>query len=243
MYYELSFKENIAYYIVSSISLFIIGYLFYHMIIVLIAFTFISIPLKKYVQKIKNHFVYMKILREFKDVLMGFSLEFDSNGNIISAIRGAMVFLENNYFNKSILLLEFKKILLKLEHNNFNDVSLFIDLGAKLKVKDISDFFMIYSICKETGADIGYAIRKGSEIISNKVKLDKEVRDMVFQRKLEGYIIFSIPIIVLTFLNIFAFEYISVIYSSLAGNLIMTLSLILIVVSMFMIIKITDIRV
>ncbi|HZK88432.1 MAG TPA: hypothetical protein VFC27_04680, partial [Anaerovoracaceae bacterium] len=84
----------------------------------------------------------------------------------------------------------------------------------------------VYAICKETGGDMEKAIVKTSQIIMEKMNIEKEMRVLSAQKKFEGKLISIMPILVIIFLRITSPSYLEPLYATLAGKIIMSLSLI-----------------
>ena len=75
-------------------------------------------------------------------------------------------------------------------------------------MEDIENFARTYSTCKETGGNIIKAVGDACEVISEKISISKEIKAITNQKKVEGRIILIMPIVVLTLLNLFAYDYI-----------------------------------
>ncbi len=97
-----------------------------------------------------------------------------------------------------------------------------MDLAFASGLEDVYDFVTIYSICKTTGASLIIALSKAASVIIDKMTIDREIKELVRRKESEGLIIFIMPILVILFLNLFAPDYISPLYETLAGRIIMT---------------------
>ncbi len=87
------------------------------------------------------------------------------------------------------------------------------------------------------------AIYKISDLICQKIEVEKEIKQIISQRKFEGKIITVMPILVLLFLRILSPEYLSIMYTGLPGRIAMTLALMGIYMAYRMIERITDIEI
>ena len=109
-----------------------------------------------------------------------------------------------------------------MEVGGENDVTVLMDLAMASGTEDVYDFVTIYSICKSTGASLIVALSKAASVIIDKMTIDREVQELVRRKKGEGMVIFLMPVAVILFLNIFAPDYISPLYETMAGRIIMT---------------------
>lgn len=67
------------------------------------------------------------------------------------------------------------------------------------------------------------ALNKAASVIIDKMTIENEIRAMANRKKNESMILFIMPFLVILFLNIFSPDYISPLYESLVGRLIMTI--------------------
>ena len=80
-------------------------------------------------------------------------------------------------------------------------------------------------------------------IMTDKMAIRREIRTLTAQKQLEGRIISVMPILVIMGLNVFSPEYLEVLYTTVAGRLIMTAALGGIAASFFLTQKLLDIRI
>lgn len=81
------------------------------------------------------------------------------------------------------------------------------------------------------------------EILNDKMSIEKEIKTLVAQKKLEGKIITVMPLCVIIFLNIISPDYLQVLYSTFAGRIVMTLALAGMATAYLMTERLTDIEV
>ena len=110
-------------------------------------------------------------------------------------------------------------------------------------MEDIKNFVDVYLACRTTGADLETVIGNSTEILMDKIDIEKEIRALTAQKQFEGKIITVMPVAVVVLLNILSPDYLSVMYSTLTGRLLMTLSLAGIAVSYIMTQKLMRIEV
>ena len=132
---------------------------------------------------------------------------------------------------------------MNIAENNVVDIEVWDDFAKRSGMEDIENFARTYSTCKETGGNIIKAVGDACEVISEKISISKEIKAITNQKKVEGRIILIMPIVVLTLLNLFAYDYIAPMYTSSSGRVMMGVALGLLIVAVYMVEKITRIRV
>ena len=99
------------------------------------------------------------------------------------------------------------------------------DFALRTSIDDISDFVDIYLTCRETGGDLVKVLTKASEVIMDKITIEKEINTITAQKRFEAKILTAIPFVVILFLQLVSPDYLSVLYQGIQGRFIMTLAL------------------
>ena len=138
------------------------------------------------------------------------------------AIAESIPSLKNIYGNKAILTGDLEKAYERMERGGENDVRVLLDISEASGLEDVQDFVTIYSICKDTGADLITALNKAAAVIMEKMSIDREIDELVRRKESEGLVIFAMPALIILFLNLTAPDYIAPLYETIAGRIIMT---------------------
>ena len=220
--YSFSKTENVLFWICMALAGLLISYLMYRNII----FSAVIIPLAPYLRKTVRTILAdrrrQRYMDEFKDFLFMASTSIGAGRSMKDAISESIPTLESIHGRDSILAGELGKAYERMETGGENDVAVLMDLAAASGSEDVYDFVTIYSICKSTGASLIIALSKAAGVIIDKMTIDREVQELVRRKKGEGLVIFLMPVAVILFLNIFAPDYISPLYETMAGRIIMT---------------------
>ena len=220
--YEFSRKNNAVFYSWLAAAGLIISYLMYRNIL----FAVVIIP---FARKIKS-FVTESIIKsrrrryltEFKDFLFMASTAIGAGRSMKDAIGESIPSLRNIYGKRSILAADLSKAYERMETGGENDVSVLRDLADASGLEDVKDFVTIYSICKTTGASLITALGKAAGVIMEKMSIDREIEELVRRKESEGLVIFSMPPLIILFLNLTAPDYLAPLYETVAGRIIMT---------------------
>ena len=127
--------------------------------------------------------------------------------------------------------------------NKESDKVLLRDLAVRSGSEDISDFVQVYITCRNMGGNLEKIIGHTTEILTDKMNIDRVIRTITSQKKVEGRLISAMPLIMLLMLNIFSFSYIEPLYTTLLGRILMTGALAASVYGVYLMEKIADIRV
>lgn len=178
--------------------------------------------IKAYIQELLVSRRESRFLEEFKDFLFMLSTSVGAGRGITEGISESMNGIRDIYGKESLLYPELKQMERRLTAGKEDEILVLDDLGKRTGYQDVKDFVIICSICRSTGANMILALNKAASVIIDKMTIENEIKGIVKRKEKEGLLIFSMPGIVLVFLNIMAGEYIEPLYSTIAGRVLMT---------------------
>lgn len=223
--YSFSRKESAVLYLCIVLLGIVLSLLFYRNII----FSVVIIPFSgKIIEYVRNTMIEKRradYLIQFKDFLFMASTAIGAGRSMKDAIAESIPGLSEIYGDKAILICDLREVYERLQNGGENDVDVLMDMAISVKLEDVMDFVSIYSICKSTGASMIIALNKAAGVIIDKMTIEKEIKELVRRKEVEGLIIFIMPIIVILFLNLCAPDYIAPLYESVAGRIIMTVTI------------------
>lgn len=210
-----------AYFLVAAAVSFSVGWLFFKNVVVSVLFCvcpFLLFPLfRDFVVQRRREEMNM----HFKDVLYAFSDAAASGKSAQASIENAYRNLRRIYGDGNVLTESFGEMTMKIRETNAAPEKVLLDFALSCDVEDIRNFIEIYTICLTSGGDREKAIAKAASIIGEKINLRLELRNILAQKKLEAAILCSITPIILLFLQITSGDYTAVLYTTLAGRIIM----------------------
>lgn len=241
--YELSNKERILYFSVGYLCICAVIYLFYHSVVLALAsgvLVYFIIPyIKEYL--VKKRLDALNV--QFKDLLYSLSASIAAGRQMEEALVEAEENLSIIYKVSDPIMCELKHMRISILENKESDKPLLQDFAARSGSEDINDFVVAYVTCRNMGGDLEKMIGDATDILTEKMTIDRDIKVLISQKKTEGMIISLMPIIMLLGLNVLSYSYISVLYESMAGRLIMTGALIVMCYGMIMMNKIMKIRI
>lgn len=241
--YILTGDEKRKFLLCAYLLIFCIAYLFYNSFVVSFISGFLAFagidPYKYHLRDKRK----AMLKNQFRDLLYSLSSSFASGRQLTESIGEAISNLEVNYDQGEPILVEAKRIFSGLHDARESEENVLSDFALRSGVKDIINFVDVYMICRNTGGNLERAVMETSRILMEKIEIDEEIRVMTIQKKFEGRIICLMPLGVILFLKLASPDYLKIMYESITGRLIMTISLACIVYAGYLIKKITDIEV
>lgn len=147
------------------------------------------------------------------------------------------------YGEGALIAAELSGMAKRLNEYRESEEEILRDFAFRTRLEDISDFVDIYLTCRETGGDLTRALVKASEIIMDKIAVEKEIRTITAQKRFEAKILTAIPFAMILFLQLASPDYLSAMYESITGRILMTAALGGIGAAYFWSMKLTSIKV
>lgn len=220
--YVFSKNQNIIIYSLIIFFGLILSLLFYRSVI----FAVIILPFAKKIKSWIGEKLIEKrcreLLEQFKDFLFIASTSIGSGHSMKDAVRESIPEIISIYGEDAILVKELEVIDRRMNQGHESDVDVLMEFAVRSKQEDIIDFVTIYSTCKRTGASLILALNRASSVIIDKMTIEKEIREIVRTKRNEGLVIFAMPFAIIVFLNLFSPDYISPLYTTWIGRVIMT---------------------
>ncbi len=239
----LSKGEKIKYYLISYWSIFFLSLLFYKSLFLSLICGLLCL---RGLSLYKEHITERKktiVLKEFNEVLYSMSTSFEMGKSLVFALEQAERILITIYKDKSLLAKEIMKTRLEITNGNQREEVALTSFSQRVPMEDVRDFIDVYIFCKKTGGNLGKVIRSSSQIITEKITMEREIVALMSQKKFEGQIIIGMPIVTVLFLNIVSPDYLGLLYTTIQGRIIMTVSIVGIIVAFLYMNKLTQVEI
>lgn len=223
--YVLSGEEKRNYFIKAVLSLFICGYVFYGNIFAAVAAGALSLAGLKTYKKALAEKRRGRLRNEFKDMLYSVSSSVSSGRHLNEAIEEAESAVALIHGSDSILAAEIRNMIRVMKETNCSEDTVLIDLSRRAGIREISDFTDVCLTCKYSGGDLTKMIGKAVYLLTQNIELQKEKEMLLSQKKLECRILAVMPVAITAFINIASADYLTMMYTTLAGRLIMTVAM------------------
>jgi len=147
------------------------------------------------------------------------------------------------YDSSQPIMKELHHMKISITENKESDKNLLTDLAHRTHNEDINNFVQVYITCRSMGGDLESIISRTAEILTDKMNIDREIRTITAQKKMEGRIIALMPILMLLMLNMLSSSYIAPLYDTIEGRLVMTAALAAICCGTYLMEKLSDIEI
>ena len=242
-YYAMTGKEKAFHLLVGSLFIFLVGFVFYRSLFI----SSVLCPLSFFYPRIKTTTIITKrktmLNFQFRDLLYSLSSSVSAGKSIerafIDAAKDLLVIYPDP---EAYINMEVGYILRKLEMNQTVEVAL-SNLSKRAHLEDMDDFVDVFQTCKRAGGNLMEVIQNTSKIISSKIETKEEINTMISAKKFEQKVLTLMPVFMILLLSISASDYISPVFTTLGGRLIMTITIILLILAYFISKKIMDINV
>ena len=241
--YELSGRERLMFYGVGYICISVVVYLFYHSLLLSLVSGVSIHRMMPYMKKRMAGRRMDMLNAQFKDMLYSLSASVASGRQMAEALIEAEEELSVMYDAQEPIMKELRHMRISILENKESDKTLLKDFAFRSKSEDINNFVQVYITCMNMGGNLEKIISHTTEILTDKMNIDREIRAITAQKKTEGRIISVMPLLMLLMLNLFAYSYIAPLYMTAGGRLVMTMALAATLLGLYLMEKISEIRV
>ena len=241
--YEMSVREKAIFCFFGYVAIAAAVHLFYNSIFLSLLSGLSVVKLVPYGEK-KLADRRMNVLNgQFKDMLYALSSSVASGRQMVEALIEAEEELSAMYGKDELIMKELRHMRISMMQNKESDKTLLKDFAARSKSEDINDFVNVYVICRSMGGDLERIITHTTEILTDKMAIDREIRALTAQKKVEGRIISLMPFLMLLMMNLFSYSYVEPLYTTAAGRILMTAALAATVWGIYLMEKISDVQI
>lgn len=121
---------------------------------------------------------------------------------------------------------EYGQMVRKLDLN-LSVVTVLNEFAAEVKQEDVTNFITVYAAAKVSGGDSIAIIRDAARTIGEKIDTEREIQTMLAAKKLEFEIMSVIPFIMIFYMKMTFGEFLSVLYGTWTGCIVMSICLVL----------------
>jgi tight adherence protein B len=241
--YVMTYPERALNTAVAAGVIFAVAYVFYHHPII----SALPTPLALCYPKIKSAKIAGIRKRElnlqFKEALYSLASSISAGKSVEKAFKDVIKDLAVIYPNPETLIIrEFTAIAGKIEMNETIESAL-ADLARRSHDEDIKNFADVFITGKRSGGNMAEIIRNTAAVINDKLRIKEEINTLLTERKLEQQVLNIMPVALILLLTWSTGDYMTPVFETALGRLIMTIALVLLALSYFIARKITDIEV
>ncbi|MDR2132941.1 MAG: type II secretion system F family protein [Clostridiales Family XIII bacterium] len=238
--YEMTPKETRRYYLVAALMSLLAGWIFYRSFVCSALLGLLVFPCKR---------LYLRRLAEkrrsalgisFRDLLYSLSASFSTGRQMPEALREGLAAMRLVYPDDAPIVRELAHMTARIFEGRDDEAAVLDDFAKRSHSEDIRNFVDAYFICRDTGGDMEAMVVKASALIIDKIEIQKELKTLTAQKRLEGNILLLLPGVMLLCLGVFSPDYVAALYDGPAGRLVMTAALGLMALSHVLSLRLTN---
>jgi tight adherence protein B len=235
--------ERAKYYALCAAGRAFVGYLFFNSLIAAAVLGLCSVPLERYWRKSRAAARRRQLALQFKDMLFSLSASFQSGRHMREALLEAQVNMRLAYPEDAPINAELTRMVRSIEAGGEREKDVLFDFARRSGIEDALNFADVYFTCLTTGGDVVSVTAHAAETIMDKMAIRREIEMLTAQKKYEAKLLTALPILILLYLKFSSPGYLTPLYTTAAGFLVMAAALAALVCSFFWSEKIVDIEV
>lgn len=226
--YNYGLFEWLLYAVIGSFSMAITAWIFYkNMVVVCISFAiglfYPSLKKRSLIEKKRN------MLRlQFKDMLYYLGASLSAGKSVEQAFISVNSTLKNLYPGKKSDIVRESDLIISRLRMNENIEDIIRDFAERSGVEEIHHFSDVFSVCKRTGGNLIDVVRTTSRMIGEHIEIKQEIAANFAGKKQEQQMLSISPFAMVIFISYMSDDFMEPLFSTPAGRIIMTISLILI---------------
>ncbi len=223
--YSMGRDEKVNILLLSGLLFGVCGYLYFHSLAVSAAAIPLSIFVLPIYKKMKVNRQKYDLRMQFRDFLYSISSSVNTGRNLEEALEDAYEPITLLYGRDCYMARELFRMNSVIRETNCSAEPLMKDLAYRSHIDEIVEFVDVCMTCRKTGGDINALIAKASNIITQNIELAREKHALLSQKRLESRLLALMPPVVVLFINMSSSDYLSMMYMTAEGRLIMAVSL------------------
>ena len=202
----------------------VLSYLFYHswggyLFLMPLLFLHYRTWKKCYEEKKKE-----KFQKQFKEALQSLRTVLNVGYSIENAVREVQKELVTIYGKEALITKEFSYLVRQLEMNIPVEQA-WKEFADRVEVSEVIHFVTILSTIKRSGGDMIAVLKQTIQTICMKLEVQQEIYTIIVAKQMEFKIMSAIPMGIIIYLKMSFPEFLSVLYGSIVGKIVMTVCL------------------
>ena len=127
--------------------------------------------------------------------------------------------------------------------NNIDIIGLIEDFAFRSGIEEIESFAGILAVGRKSGGNLSSNMESYVRVIEEKTGVMQEIDTMISARRFEQRIMNVIPFLIIFYVELTNKGFFAVLYHNIFGNLVMTITMAIYILSVYLSDKIIDIRI
>jgi tight adherence protein B len=222
--YKMTAKETRRYYLFAGAALLFVGQIFYQSLVCSALLAAFAVPCKRLFERRLAEKRRTALGISFRDLLYSLSASFSTGRQMPEALKEGLDAMRLIYPADAPIVRELAHITARLFQSRDDEAATLDDFANRSRSDDIRNFVDAYFICRTTGGDMEAMVVKAAGLIIDKIEIQKELKTLTAQKRMEANILLLLPIVILLLLQLFSPTYVAALYEG-TGRLVMTAAL------------------
>lgn len=183
-----------------------------------------------------------KIRYEFKELMTATAAALSAGYSMENALKSAEKDIEVLLGEKAEIVRALKIINRRISLNEPTEKVL-LDFGRSVGIDDIENFGEIFAFAKRSGGDYAGIMRRTATVLQEKIETSRDIQTVISQKKMEARIMDLVPIGIILYLQVSSPDFLSGLYGSLIGVIVMSVCLVIYVFAVLFSEKLVDLRI
>ena len=170
---------------------------------------------------------------QFRDAMQIMASSLKVGYSVENAIRSTEKELQTLHSKNSRICQEFELMSHKLSMNQTAEQVLWA-FAKRVQQEDAEDFAVVFATAKRMGGDSITILKESIRMIGDKMEVEREIQTMLAAKNLEFQVMCMIPLGMVLYMRFTFPEFLSVLYGSAAGVVLMSVCLIIYIAAYYM---------
>ncbi len=179
--------------------------------------------------------------QQFKETIQMLSASLSAGYSVENAITASRKELELMYGKKGLMLQELDYMIRQMDLNQPVE-ALMSDFADRSGLEEVENFARIFAIAKRSGGRLVPIISHTVQVMNDRFQVKEEIRTLTASRKMEQNVMNGMPFLIILYINITSPGFFTVMYTTIAGRLVMSGCLAVCLLSCCLAKKILDIQ-
>ncbi len=113
---------------------------------------------------------------------------------------------------------------------NKDPEQLLLEMGDRCQVENVTELAGLIATAKHYGGNMNMLIGKAKKNMKDKLMVEREIETLISAKRLEGNIMLCMPFVIVLYMRFTNGSYIHMLYDSVAGNVVATVALLVVLV-------------
>lgn len=161
---------------------------------------------------------------QFKDAIQILASGLNAGYSVENALTSSLDELDRIYGPDSMISSEIRQMLRKIRMNHTME-EVMGDFAKRSGLEDIENFTEVFVAARKSGGELMKIISRTADIIGEKIRIQEEILTLTAAKRMEQKVMTTIPVFLVFYIEWTSPGFFGVLYETVTGRIIMTISL------------------